>query len=323
MQSIELADIKAETRVFVRADIDNPIHQGRILDTYRLEQCLPTLGYLKQKRAKIIIAGHIGKPNGSYNEELSTKQLIPYFNEKLGENNFELLENLRFDPREETNDETFAVELARMADIYVNESFATCHRKHASIVGIPKLLPAYAGLRLIKEVEALSKVLKNPQRPLVAVVGGDKIESKKPAILKFLEISDAVLVGGILGINWIGQKPKNLYLATDFVNEAKNDVGPRTIQTFSKIIQTAKTIIWAGPIGMYTIEEYAKGTYAIAKAIAESRAFSIVGGGDTVAAIKKAGLENKFNFISTGGGAMLEFLVKGNLPGLETLDYHG
>ncbi len=320
MNSISAAPILRGTRVLVRCDIDVPIKDGIIEETYRLDSLLPTLNFLKKKEAKIIIAGHMGKPKGTPDPTLSTQLLQPYFEEKLGKWNFELWENLRFDPQEEANDPEFAQKLAQNADVFVNESFATCHRKHASIVQIPKFLPSYAGFRLEEEVSTLSKILKDPQRPLITIIGGIKIESKLPVINKFLEVSDAVLIGGRLGLEWKDQTPDKLFLPKDYANNSK-DIGQKTIEGYREIIHTAKTILWAGPMGAYEEPEFSMGTEEIARAVVNSAAYSVIGGGDTIAAVNKIGIMENFDFASTGGGAMLEFLVKGTLPGLEVLGY--
>ena len=322
MNPIDSANITAQTRVFVCCDLDVPIRNGRIDETYRLEAVLPTLLYLKQFTKNIIIAGHLGKPKGQVVPELSTQILKPFFDEHLGSGNYELMENLRFDPREETNDPEYARELASKADIYVNEIFSTSHRKHASIIGIPRLIPSFAGKRLILEVVTLKKAVENPKKPLVAIIGGAKVESKLPVINKFLRISDAVLIGGKLGMEWKQSIPDNMFMPKDYLEDNK-DIGPETVKGFAAIIQTAKTIIWAGPMGAYEEEKYAGGTRSIAEAIVSSPAFKIAGGGDTLAALNKFGYLERFDFVSTGGGAMLEFIAKGTLPGLEALDYHG
>lgn len=312
------AGITPQRRIFVRCDIDVPLKNGEIQDTFRLDHLLPTLNYLKEKKAKIIIAGHMGRPKG-FDETLSTKQLLPYFNRHLGKDCFELLENLRFESGEENNDREFAKKLAQKADIYVNESFATSHKKHASIVGLPLFLPSYAGLRFEEEVKNLQKVLENPQRPLVAVIGGAKIENKKPLASKFIEIADAVLAGGRIGLDWNDDKPVNLYIPLDYA-ENQLDIGGETIQMFTEILSQAKTIVWAGPMGKFEDEQFSTGTKALLEAVDQNKAaFSVAGGGDTVSAIRKLGKVDAFNFISTGGGSMLEFLAKGTLPGIEAL----
>ncbi len=320
MKSINDVNIQPGTRAFVRGDLDVPIENGQILEKYRLDATLPTLKLLKEKQTKIIIAGHIKRPKGVIDEKLSTKQLIPYFNENLGEGNFELLENLRFDIREEQNDESYAKELAAKADIYVNESFSTSHENHASVVGIPKLIPGYAGLRLELEVLTIKKILKDAARPLIAIVGGAKLESKKPAVLKLLKIADLVLVGGRIGNNWNSALPANMRIPKDYAEFGK-DIGKRTIEEYEQLIQTAKTIVWVGPLGAYEEEKFAQGTNIIAKAVVDSGAFSLAGGGDTVAALNNAGMLGKFSFISTGGSAMLEFICNETLVGLKVLGY--
>jgi len=323
--------IKNGTKVLVRADMDVALENGKIAEKYRLDQMLPTLNFLKEKGARIMLAGHIGRPNGKPVNELSTKVLKPYFDEILGVSSsgiagtttYELLENLRFDPREEQNDPSLAKELAAKADVYVNECFSTSHRNHTSFVAITKLLPSYAGLRLEKEVETLSTVIKKPARPLVALIGGTKIETKKPVIDKFIEVADYVLVGGKIGLNWnveLATNATNLLLPSDYA-EMEKDIGLSTIETYRKIILQAKTVIWAGPMGYFEDEKFASGSIKLAQAIVDSRAFSIAGGGDTITFLDKYGFLDKFNFISTGGSAMLKFLAGDKLPGLEALGY--
>lgn len=323
MQTLTGAPIKQGTRVFVRCDIDVPIQNKVIGETYRLDNLLPTLKYIIEKGGIPVIAGHIGKPEGVFSEELSTKLLIPYFNEKLGENKFEILENLRFDPREEQNDDNFAKELASKAEIYVNESFATSHREHASIIGITRYLPSYAGFRLQKEIETLDKIITNPDKPLVIVIGGAKLESKLPVIDKFIQKADYILLNSLLSANWSKEIPQNLVLSSNSNLESK-DINQETIEKFIQILSDAKTILWAGPLGMYEDEQYIVGTREIATKIAEitreKGAFSVIGGGDTIAAVNKLGLLDKFSFVSTGGSAMLEYLAEGTLPGIKALN---
>ena len=323
MKSLTEAPIVSGTKVFVRCDIDVPIKNGVIGETFRLDNLLETLRYVIDKGGIPIIAGHIGKPDGKYAEELSTKQLIPYFNEKLGDN-FEIIENLRFDPGEEENDDNYARDLASKAEVYVNESFATSHRKHASIVGITKYLPSYAGFRLQKEIGSLNKALNNPERPLVVVIGGVKLESKMPVIEKFQLISDSVLLSSLLSANWDKEITQNIVLSNN-KNKEDMDIDLGTRENFKKIIQEAKTILWAGPLGAYEKDEFIAGTRDIALKIAEvtekQGVYSVIGGGDTIAAVNKLGLLTKFSFVSTGGGAMLQYLAEGTLPGIEALNY--
>ena len=323
MRSLPEALIKSGTRVFVRCDIDVPIENGNIGETFRLDNLLETLKYIIEKGGIPVIAGHIGKPNGKFDEKLSTKHLLSYFNEKLGENRFEILENLRFDPREERNDPEFAKELASKAEIYVNESFATCHREHASIVGLPKILPSYAGFRLQKEIEALDKLIKNPEKPLIVIIGGAKLESKMPVIDKFLVTADFVLLSSLLSANWSKEIPQNLVIAHNRDAQSR-DIDQETIDNFKIHIQNAKTILWAGPLGVYQEEQFIVGTREIALEISrltrEEGVYSLIGGGDTVNAIDKLGLLDKFSFVSTGGSAMLQYLAEGTLPGISALN---
>jgi len=323
MQSLINAPIKQGTKVFVRCDIDVPIENNVIRETYRLDNLFPTLKFIIEKGGIPLIAGHIGKPEGVFKEELSTKHLIPYFNEKIGESRYEILENLRFDSREEQNDTNFAKELASKADIYVNESFATSHREHTSIVGITRYLPSYVGFRFQKEIETLNKVTTNPDKPLIVIIGGIKLESKLPVIDKFIQKADYVLLNSILSANWSKEIPQNLVLSDNSSVESK-DIDTKTIEKFKQIINSAKTILWAGPLGMYEKEEYITGTKEIANEIVkltqEKGVFSVIGGGDTIAAVDKLGILNKFSFVSTGGGAMLQYLAEDTLPGIKALE---
>jgi len=323
MKSIDTANLQPGIRVFVRGDLDIALENGEIKETFRLDHLLPTLNYLKEKNTGIIIAGHIGRPQEG-KERISTQILLPYFNEKLGAGTFELLENLRFSKGEENNDLDFAKSLSENADVYVNDCFATCHREHASIVGIPKFLPHYAGFGLLNEIANLNKIF-NPARPFVAIIGGAKLETKKPIVKMLFQIADYVLTGGKIGMDWNESIPANLILPIDYACD-KKDIGEKTVKRFSEIILNAKTILWAGPLGVYEEDEFNKGNMLIAKAVFKSGAYSILGGGDVIAAIDKLGLLrsnsslDKFNFISTGGGAMLEYLVKRTLPGIEALN---
>lgn len=322
MKSVGNANIKQGQKVLVRCDLDVPISvEGNILETFRLDHALPTLKLIIDRGGFPVIMGHLGRPEGTIVGTLSTSNLHPYFGRRLGSNNFELLENLRFDSREKDNDKALAVEIIEktQAEIYVNESFATCHREHTSMMQFPKLLPSYAGLRLEKEINMLDILYTDAMRPFVSIIGGAKLKSKKPAVNKFLEITDKVLVGGKIGLDWDEEIPEKLYLPPDYAKENK-DIGPETIEKFIEVIGTARTIVWSGPMGLFEEPEFMTGTKAIAEAIAKSSAYSVVGGGDTIAALNKLGLLEKMSFVSSGGGAMLEFLVKGTLPALQALE---
>ena len=320
MRLISEADISAKTRVFVRCDLDIAMKDGEINETYRLEAALPTLKFIIGKGGVPIIAGHMGRPDGKVVEDLSTKQLKNFFDAKLGAEKYELLENLRFDPREEENSEDFARELIEKtgAQIYVNESFANCHREHTSMVQIPKLLPAYAGFRLLEEVKVLGGLLKNSERPLVMIAGGAKLADKKSVIKKLLTIADEVLVGGRIGLEWDEEKPANLHIPVDYIDNF--DIGKETMNEFAEIVSTAKTIIWAGPMGKYEDPKYITGTHLLAEEVIGSGAYTVVGGGDIIAALRDLNLLDLFGFVSVGGGAMLRFLENGTLPAIEALN---
>ena len=315
-------------KVLVRCDFDVPLKLGKILDDTRIRECLPTIKYLLEKKAQIILIAHLGRPEGKRVEELSLAPVAQRLFELLQrkgevsnldhndslEGNLFLKENLRFDSREEANDPSYSQELASMADFYVNEAFSASHRKHASIVGVPKFLPHCGGLHFAKEIENLSKVLENPKKPVVFVIGGAKPETKLPYVEDFSRIADSVLVGGKLTQN---SKLKTVIFA-DLV-ESGLDITEDSIKDFVEIIRTAGTVIWNGPMGKFENKKSETGTKEIAKTIAESEAFKVVGGGDTISALKKFGLLAKMDYVSTGGGAMLEFLAKGTLPGIEVL----
>ena len=297
--------------------------------------------------ALVILAGHLGRPEGK-DEKLSVKPIAQWYQNKLKikndklkmtkireldgwkiSNNLYLLENLRFDPGEESNDPDFAKKLAGLSDIYVNDAFAVSHREHASIVGVAKLLPHFAGFRLIKEVEILGRVLENPQRPLVVIIGGAKIETKLPLVERMHELADYLLVGGkiaeeeniLYDVQHEDIKDRNSILLVADLNEDETDATEKSVENFLQFVNLAKTIIWNGPIGkIYNSEKDKEGTTAkLAKGIAQSSAYKIVGGGDTLGLLRELNLLDKFSFVSTGGGAMLEFLSGEKLPGIEAL----
>ena len=244
------------------------------------------------------------------------------FQDKLAINDkapVNLLENLRFWPEEEENNQDFAKTLASFGDAYVNECFAASHRSHASIASIPKFLPAFAGFNLIKEIEELGKILQSPARPLVAIIGGAKLETKLPVIYNLAKVADRVLVGGRLMFEADRRSlPENVVLAHDDI-DAK-DIGEGSVQIFREVINQAKMIVWNGPMGVFEEPKYINGTRQLANSVIASGAYSVVGGGDTISALNKFGLTDKIDFISTGGGAMLEFLAGKTLPGIEVLN---
>lgn len=337
LPDIRSIDISSK-RIFLRLDLDVYLENGQILDDSRLHAAFPTVEYLS-KGAKIIIAGHLGRPEGK-DPNLSLLPVAQWFERKfnisisegkIGEfdgwnfgDSVSILENLRFYPGEEENGEEFAKKLSSLADIYVNDAFGASHRNHASITGVPKFLPHYAGLRLQKEVEELSRVIENPARPLVTVIGGEKMETKLPLVEKMLKTADHVLVGGeivsrseILLRRTPDSEEYKLSLAD--LNQDGTDISDESIEKFKEIIKTAKTIVWNGPMGVIQKEETQKGTIEIANSIVQSSAHTIVGGGNTVGFLKNINLIDKFSFVSSGGGAMLEFLSGEHLPGLEAL----
>jgi len=312
-------NLSAKT-AFVRADLDVSMDKdGKILETFRLDTLVPTLKFLSYKGVTPIIAGHIGRPDGKEDPLLSTERLRPFFDSVLGSENYVLLENLRFDRGEDEKDAEFARELAVKADIYVNESFATCHRDTASMSLLPKLLPSFVGLHLEKELKTLEKVFDPENKPSVVVVGGLK-KSKKEAVYALAKEFDYVLVGGALKEAEEDSEAPNVFYPIDHV-ESGLDVGPRTIFAYAKILSKASLIVWAGPMGAYD-QGYFEGSKSLAQSIIASSAYSIVGGGDTITCLSQLGLLDSFDFVSTGGGALLDFLSKKKLPGLEALNYY-
>lgn len=401
-----------DQRVIVRVDYNVPIKDDKVQDLKRIESSIETINFLLKNGAKqIVLISHLGRPKkaesfaetAAANKNLSLKIIKPSL-EKLLEHGVEfcqsldlsqekivLLENLRFHEGEKKDDLSFAKQLAKLADLYVNDAFSTSHRAHASVSKLSTLLPAYAGFSLAKEVEMLSKLTKDPKRPFVMVVGGAKISDKVSAIANLAQLADTVLVGGGVannflkadgfdvaksylqdvpadmakeGVNFVDfadnlldntqqehtlidnyiPLPKIIYPVdvmvaknidakkTNTVNllhcENQNcyeqddmflDIGPRTIKLFSKVIAQAKTIFWNGPMGVFENETFELGTKKIAQAISRSNAESILGGGDTISAIKQFGLEEKYTYVSTAGGASLDFLSGKILPGLKSL----
>ena len=344
MRSIREADV-AGKKVLLRADLDGPVEVG-------LEETLPTIKFLIEKNAKIILIGHLGRPGGKVVEKLRLDPVAEWLVEtghvpslrKVGDcvgpevekaveamaaGDVLLLENLRFHKGETKASvgtvPTFAVELASLADIYVNDCFAASHRKHASIVGVPQLLPSYAGLRLVEETTTLQTIVETGHAPslhtgggLVLIVGGAKSETKAPLVKKLSKIADKILLGGTLMFEKSLEGIPNVTFPID--TNGIEDIGPKTVQMFIDEIRKAKTIVWNGPLGVINAKEFEVGTRAIAEALAESSGHTIVGGGDTVAALTRFGLRDKIDFVSTGGGAMLQFLADGTLPGIEALE---
>lgn len=376
-------------RVLVRADFNVPIENGKVTDDTRIKETLPTIRYLRENEAKVILISHLGRPKGKINEKYRLTPVAQKLQELLGipvlkiddclgdkpataikamqPGEVILLENVRFYPEEEKNDPAFAQKLSLLADIFVNDAFGTAHRAHASTEGVAHFLPAVMGFLMEKEVKTLTKILTAPERPFAAILGGAKVSDKIGVVKNLLEKVDLLLVGGGLAHTFlkaqgyaVGKSPVEedrikiaeeifalsesrgvkLILPVDVVivsgGEAADkikivkvneipaegqifDLGPESIKVFKKALQGAKTVFWNGPLGVFEQEAFAGGTLAIAQAIVENDLTSVVGGGDTLAAVYKAGVAQKITHLSTGGGASLEFLEGKVLPGLAAL----
>ena len=368
------------SRVFVRADLNVPIKDDKVVDDFKIQKTLETLRYLKHGGAKIILASHMTmhkkkknslKPVHAHLEKLLDDKIsfskkitgIKGKTKRMRPGKIIMLENLRLEKGENRNDKKFAKALANLADSYVGEAFPETHREVASMVLLPKLLPHFAGFQMEKEVDALSKISQNPKRPLCVIIGGIKIESKMKAVERFLNFTDHLILGGKIADNIFRVKGQNIgkpwpdedivriiekinltdpkiHMPIDalvspdssgdvYVREAgianvrkdegNYDIGQETIEFFSEVIRQSKTVFWSGPLGLYENERFEKGTRKIAKAIAEHSGFTVAGGGDTVAALRKYNVLHRFSFVSTGGGAMLAFLAGDDMPGINAL----
>ncbi len=335
LRDIKNINVKGK-KVILRTDFNVPIEKGKILNDFDIRKTLPTINFLKKKGAKIIIISHLTKDKTKTLRPVAEYLKIDFVPSVLGKiveqkiskmkfGDVLMLENLRSDKREEKNDKNFAKQISLLGDIFINEAFGVSHRKHASIIGIPKYILSYAGPLFKEELKYLQNIFK-PKHPFLLILGGIKFKTKLGVLEKFLKIADKIFIGGALTNNFLRFKkylnnPK-IILHVDVKKKYLKilDCGPKTIKMLSKIINQSNFILWNGPLGDYKQKGFEKGTEAIAKAIADSKAISVIGGGDTVAIIDKMGILNKFSFISTGGGAMLEFLSKGTLPGIEALN---
>jgi len=372
MKTIKDIESLSGKRVLLRLDLNVPMSEGKILDDFRIKKAIPTIEYLNKKGAIVIIMAHLGDDGKESLAPVAArlKKYIPTLNfismpvfsdetEKivygLKKGDVVLLENIRREVGEKKNSPSFARALSRYGDVYVNDAFSVSHRPHASIIGITKYLPGYAGLQLVDEINNLSNAF-SPSHPFLFILGGAKFETKIPLVKKFIREADSVFISGALandffkvkgyeiGLSLVDDgnfqipsllKHKNLLLPID-VNVTKNsksritksdeiapdetvvDIGPKSVELLKGLIEKAKFILWNGPLGKYE-SGYGSATEEVLKLISKSKAHSVIGGGDTVALISKLKLEDKLGFVSTGGGATLDFLAKGTLPGIKVL----
>ena len=389
-KSVEDIDVSGK-KVIARCDFNVPQDEnGRITDDKRIVAALPTIKYLLEHNAAVILCSHLGRPKGEFKMKYSLAPVAERLSELLGQKvtlakdvigedakklaaalkpgEAMLLENVRFHKEEEKNDPAFAKELASMAEIYVNDAFGTAHRAHASTAGIADYLPAVCGFLIQKEISIMGKALADPARPFVAILGGAKVSDKIGVINNLIEKCDTIIIGGGMSYTFMKAMGKEigtslceedkLDLAKDLMKKAEDkgvklllpvdtvcadhfaadatpvvydagalpadmmglDIGPKTIELFSDAVKDAGTVVWNGPMGVFEFDAFAVGTKAVAKAIAASHAVSIIGGGDSAAAVEKLGFADKMTHISTGGGASLEFLEGLELPGIACLE---
>jgi phosphoglycerate kinase len=389
-KTLKDVDVKGK-RVFCRVDFNVPMQDGKITDETRIRAALPTIQYLVDQGAKVILASHFGRPKGKVVEEMRLTPVGIRLSELLGkdvkkadeaygdsvkalietmtEGDVLLLENVRFYPGEEKNDSELAKSFAELADVYVNDAFGAAHRAHASTEGIAHILPAVSGLLMEKELDVLGKALSNPERPFTAIIGGAKVKDKIGVIENLLDLVDNLIIGGGLAYTFVKAQghevgkslleadkidlansfiekakakgvnfymPVDVIVADDFSADANSkvvsieeipsdwealDIGPKTAEIYRDVIQKSKLVIWNGPMGVFEIDKFAGGTKAVAEALAEAEGtYSVIGGGDSAAAVEKFNLADKMSHISTGGGASLEFMEGKALPGVVALN---
>ncbi|MFO7274388.1 MAG: phosphoglycerate kinase [Symbiobacteriaceae bacterium] len=386
LMTVRDIDVKGK-RVFVRVDFNVPLEDGRITDDTRIRAAVPTIRYLVEQGAVVVLASHLGRPKGKRNEAYSLAPCARRLSELLGRpvvfapdcigeeverlvaeqppGSVVLLENVRFYPEEEKNDPEFAKKLARLGEIFVNDAFGTAHRAHASTRGVADYMPVrVAGFLMQKEVDTMGKALSDPDRPFVAVIGGAKVSDKILVIENLLTKVDRLIIGGGMANTFLRAKgyatgkslveedrvdtarellakggdkillPTDLVVASEFRADAEQrvvpadaipegwmalDIGPESARAFAAVIREARTVVWNGPMGVFEMEPFARGTFAVAQAMAECEGVTIVGGGDSVAAVEAAGVADKMTHVSTGGGASLEFLEGKELPGVACL----
>ena len=393
-KTIKDIDVKGK-KVLVRVDFNVPLskeNKGEIADDARIKAAIPTIDYLLDNGACVILMSHLGRPKGENNADFSLKPVANWLENHYGEKfhflasdlvvddkvkdevknlnpgDLALLENTRFVKGETKNDESFAKELASLADIYVNDAFGTSHRAHSSNVGVASLLPSAVGLLIEKEIDIMGKALEDPEHPFVAILGGAKVSDKIGVIDNLISKVDTILIGGGMAYTFLKAQGKEIGksllegdkmdLSLDLIKKAKAnnveillpidaviadeikagaetqivdidnipvdkealDIGPKTAEMFAEKIKNAKTVVWNGPMGVFEIKEFSNGTNEVAKALADSSAITIVGGGDSALAIEMAGLKDKITHVSTGGGASLEFLEGKTLPGIAAIE---
>ena len=352
----QLGDVRGK-RVLVRTDFNVPMDDGRITDDFRIRAALATINWLTERGASVVCASHLGRPKGRPEPKFSMEPVRRRLAELAP--GVDLMENLRFHPGEEGNDPAFVANLIDGVDAYVDDAFGAAHRAHASIVGPPKTLPSAMGLLLQKEVEVLLGLREQPKRPFVAVLGGAKISDKLGAVEALLDLVDSLVIGGAMCFTFFAAqgKPigeslwepdqvatckrlidagKTIHLPEDITGlDARGqyatfgtrlpegakgfDIGPGSAAAFTDIIMESRTVFWNGPMGMFEDDRFANGTRTVAQAMADTKAFTVVGGGDSAAALAQFGLEDQVDHVSTGGGASLELLELGDLPGLAAL----
>ncbi len=341
IRKIQEANIENK-KVLLRVDFNVSLEDGHVKESFKISAAKETLDYLLSKNCKVAMISHLGRPDGKVNPEFSLEQVvvdadiilgkeITFVPDCIGEkvsaalenltDGVLLLENVRFYEGDEKNDADFTKKLAENFDFFVNDAFSASHRDHASVSGLAKLLPSAAGMRLLEEIHEMTIVKDHPIAPAVAIIGGAKIETKLPVIKFFEEKYDYILVGGKIANEAIEEKMKfsdKVILPIDFVDGGM-DIGPRTLERFKSIIATAKTIVWNGPTGKFEEEKYAVSSNEILEAVVSSGAFVLIGGGETLEILEKNHAMDKVSFVSTGGGAMLDYLGGAPMPGIEAL----
>jgi phosphoglycerate kinase len=388
LRTVERADV-AGRRVLVRNDFNVPLEGGRVTDDLRVRAAVPTLRLLLERGARVVCCSHLGRPKGKRDERYTLAPVAPVLGERLGrrvafiddvagqaarsavdgvgDGEVLLLQNLRFEPGEEANDPEFADRLAALADLYVDDAFGAAHRAHASVVGVAERLPAYAGFLLAGEVKVLSRLLEDPERPFVAVLGGSKVSDKLAVLDSLLARVDRLVVGGGMCFTFLAAEghevgdslfeadqvdavkallvaaeregkpvllPTDVVVATEVAVDAERrtvpadgiekgwkglDIGPETAEAFAAAVSDARTVFWNGPMGVFELAPFAAGTRRVAEAVAAADGFTVVGGGDSAAALAELGLADRVDHLSTGGGASLELLEGKTLPGVAAI----